>query len=147
MQTTGKPFRKKVMPDTPSTVGAVAVLEAAFDLVEQNLEYSTAAERDFELIFDHLFETYSDLGEDRITALERTAERVKSIRSTIDRLAETPFLGTLRPDFLPGLRFVRREQAAVWSLANSSDNKTFVAAIFFGAQDHIRKMLTRLLSD
>jgi len=37
MQTTGKPFRKKVMPDTPSTVGTVAVLEAAFDLVEQNL--------------------------------------------------------------------------------------------------------------
>ncbi len=111
------------------------------------LEYSNAAERDFELIFDHLFQTYADLGEDQITAFERAAERVRSIRSTIDRLAETPFIGTLRPGILPGLRFVRREQAAVWFLADSSDNKIFVAAIFFGAQDHIRKMLTRLLSD
>ena len=40
-----------------------------------------------------------------------------------------------------------REQAAVRFLAVSSDNKIFVAAIFFGAQEHIRKMLIRLLSD
>ena len=50
------------------------------------LEYSTAAERDFQLNFDHLFESYSDLEEDRVAAFERAAERVKSIRSAIDRL-------------------------------------------------------------
>ncbi|PVB60429.1 type II toxin-antitoxin system RelE/ParE family toxin [Labrenzia sp. 011] len=111
------------------------------------LEYSTAAERDFELIFDHLLATYCDLGEDRAVAFERAAERVRSIRSAIDQLTETPFIGTLQPDILPGLRFVRRDQAAVWFLAEPSDTRIFIAAIFFGAQDHVRKMLTRLLSD
>lgn len=111
------------------------------------LEYSSAAERDFELIFDHLIETNSDLGQDRAAAFERAADRVISIRPAIDRLAEALFRGTSCPDFLPGLRFVRREQAAVWFLAVSSDNKILVAVIFFGAQDHIRKMLIRMLSD
>lgn len=37
------------------------------------LEYSRAAERDFELIFDHLFVTFFDLGEDRAVAFERAA--------------------------------------------------------------------------
>ncbi|UES59930.1 type II toxin-antitoxin system RelE/ParE family toxin (plasmid) [Roseibium aggregatum] len=111
------------------------------------LEYSRAAERDFELIFDLLFVTFFDLGEDRAVAFERAAERIRSIRSAIDRLTETPFIGTLRPEIMPNLRFVRCDQAAVRLLADSSDNKIFVAAIFFGAQDHIRKMLIRLLSD
>jgi plasmid stabilization system protein ParE len=111
------------------------------------LEYSRAAERDFELIFDHLFETYSDLGEERMATFEHSAERVRSIRSNIERITETPFIGTLRPEIMPNLRFVRCDQAAVRLLADSSDNKIFVAAIFFGAQEHIRKMLIRLLSD
>lgn len=111
------------------------------------LEYSLAAERDFELIFDHLLEAYADLGEDRENAFDHAAERVRAIRSAIDQLTETPFIGTLRPDILPNLRFVRRDQAVVWFVSEPEHNKIFVAAIFFGAQDHIIKMLTRLLSD
>ncbi len=37
MQTTGETFGKEVVPDTPRAVGAVAILEAVLDLVEQSL--------------------------------------------------------------------------------------------------------------
>lgn len=37
MQTTGKAFSKKIVPDTPGTIGAVTIFEAAFDLVQENL--------------------------------------------------------------------------------------------------------------
>ncbi|WP_103221230.1 type II toxin-antitoxin system RelE/ParE family toxin [Roseibium marinum] len=111
------------------------------------LDYSVAAERDFELIFDHLFLTYVDLGEDRESAFEHAAKRLRAIQTSIDDLVATPFIGTLRPDILPGLRFVRRDQAAVWFVAYPEQNRIFVAAVFFGAQNHIRKMLTRLLAE
>ncbi len=111
------------------------------------LEYSLAAERDFELIFDHLFETYVDLGEDAEAALENAADRIRSVRASIDSLVRMPFIGTLRQDVLPGLRFVRMERAAVWFLPDERQERIVVAAIFFGAQDHIRRMLTRLLEE
>lgn len=111
------------------------------------LDYAAAAERDFELIFDHLLATYIDLGEDPDAALERAARRIRTIRLSIDALANTPHIGTLRPDILPNLRFVRRDHAAVWFMPDTDRQHLLVAAIFFGAQDHIRKMLTRLLSD
>ncbi|WP_428644107.1 type II toxin-antitoxin system RelE/ParE family toxin [Roseibium sp.] len=111
------------------------------------LDYSVEAERDFELIFDHLFETYVDLGEDPEAALEAAADRVRSIRGCIDGLTGKPFIGTLRPDILPGLRFVRLERAAVWFLPDEHKKTIIIAAIFFGAQDHIRQMLTRLLEE
>lgn len=37
MQTTGEAFGEEVVPDTPRAVGAVAILEAVLDLVEQSL--------------------------------------------------------------------------------------------------------------
>lgn len=37
MQTTEKAFGEEAVPDTPCAVGAIAILEAAFDLVEQDL--------------------------------------------------------------------------------------------------------------
>ncbi|MCX2721324.1 type II toxin-antitoxin system RelE/ParE family toxin [Roseibium salinum] len=111
------------------------------------VDYSAAAERDIELVFDHLFATYCDLGDDPADAIERAAERVRGIRSSIDRLGEAPFIGTLRDDIHPGLRFVRRDQAAVWFLPVENRKRILVAAIFFGPQDHIRHMLARLLSE
>jgi len=111
------------------------------------LDYSLAAERDFELIFDHLFETYVTMGEDPAFAIDHAGERLRAIRSSIDDLVKTPFIGTLRADILPDLRFVRRDQAAVWFVPSPAAERIVVAAVFFGAQDHIRKMLTRLLAE
>jgi plasmid stabilization system protein ParE len=110
-----------------------------------SLEYSRDADLDFELIFDHLFAAYLDLGDAPEDALERAASRVRELRLEIDRLVETPYIGTLRPDIYPGIRFLRRDKAAVWFLPIEQRRTIIVAAIFFGGQDHIRRMLARML--
>ncbi len=109
------------------------------------LEYSEHAERDFELIFDHLFDAYVELGDPPGEALERSVERIRKLRVEIDRLVDTPYIGTVRPDIHPGIRFLRRDKAAVWFLPVESEATLIVVAIFYGAQDHIRKMLSRML--
>lgn len=110
------------------------------------LEYSEDAERDFELIFDHLFDAYVELGDSPAEAVERTAERLRKLRVEIDRLVDTPHIGTLRPDIHPGIRFLRRDKAAIWFLPVEHSRTIIVSAIFYGAQDHIRNMLARMLA-
>lgn len=111
------------------------------------LDYSVAALRDFDLILDHLSESYSALGEAPDLALKRAAERVRHLRREIGRLVETPSIGTLRSDFYPEMRFVRRDRAAVWFVPIHETKIIAVVAIFYGAQDHIRHMRERLLDD
>lgn len=110
------------------------------------LEFSSEAEWDFELIFDHLARSYVDLGDCPDVALNRAADRIRGIRSSINTLAKSPFIGTLRPDIRAGLRFVRLEKTAIWFLPDEDRACAVVVAVFFGAQDHIRHMLARLLS-
>ncbi|WP_088930357.1 MULTISPECIES: type II toxin-antitoxin system RelE/ParE family toxin [Rhizobium] len=110
------------------------------------LEYSEDAERDFELIFDHLFDAHVELGDLADEALERTAERIRKLRLEIDRLVDTPYIGTLRADIYRGIRFLRRDKAAIWFVPVESRRTITIAAIFYGAQDHIRHMLARMLA-
>lgn len=110
------------------------------------LEFSAEAEHDFELIFDHLFLSYTDLGDDPDVAVGRAADRIRNIRVSLEQLTVSPQMGTLRPDIRPGLRFVRLERTAVWFLPDKLRKKVMIVAVFFGAQDHIRHMLTRMLS-
>ncbi|MCO6188539.1 type II toxin-antitoxin system RelE/ParE family toxin [Rhizobium sp. L1K21] len=111
------------------------------------LEYAEEAERDFELIFDHLFDAYCELGEAPEEALEHAAARIRRLQKEINRLTDTPKIGTIRDDIYPGIRFLRRDKAAVWFLPVEDNRKIIVAAIFYGAQDHIRHMLARLLGE
>lgn len=112
-----------------------------------NLEYSEDAERDFELIFDHLFDSYVELGDPRDEALGHAAERLRKLRMEIDRLVETPWIGTIRADVYPEIRFLRRDKAAIWFLSAEGRRTIIVAAVFYGAQDHIRHMLARMLAN
>jgi len=92
-----------------------------------------------------VFAAYLDLGDASEEALERAASRIRELRLEIDRLVETQYIGTLRPDIYPGIRFLRRDKAAVWFLPIEESRTIVVAAIFFGGQDHIRRMLARML--
>lgn len=111
------------------------------------VEFAAAAERDFELIFDHLLQSYLDFGDDAQTAMERAEQRILAIQASALDLAKTPFQGTLRPDILEELRYVRRDRAVFWFIANKERKVVQVLAVFFGGQNHIQRMLTRLLSD
>lgn len=110
------------------------------------VDYAAAALRDFELIFDHLEASYRTLGENDAAAVAHAVARITRLKSEIDRLGATPHIGTLRPDMGDGIRFLRRDGAAVWFRA-TEDQRVQVLAVFFGAQDHVRHMLVRLLSD
>ncbi|WP_244514816.1 type II toxin-antitoxin system RelE/ParE family toxin [Ensifer sp. LCM 4579] len=98
------------------------------------------------MIFHHLFDAYVELGDSNDEALERTVERIRKLRLEIDRLVDTPFIGTLRADIYPGIRFLRRDKAAIWFLPAEGSRTIFIAAIFHGTQDHIRHMLARMLA-
>jgi len=81
------------------------------------VEFAAAAERDFELIFDHLLASYQEFGDGFEIAFDRAEQRIGTIQSTARDLAKIPFQGTLRPDILPDIRFVRHDNAVFWFVA------------------------------
>lgn len=107
--------------------------------------FSADAERDFELIFEFLFESYVEFGEAVAPAIDRAEERIQSIRTDIEALAKAPHRGTMHDDILPGLRHVTFGRAVIWFDLIEDKSSVRILAIFFGGQDHIRRMLTRLL--
>ncbi len=109
------------------------------------VEFSAESERDFELIFDHLLESYIGFGENPKLALEHAAQRIMAIRRAADRLAIFPIRGTPRDDILPGVRYLAVDRAIYWFDVDEPAEKVRVLAIFFGGQDHVRHMLIRLL--
>ena len=109
------------------------------------IEFSAESERDFELIFDHLFESYLGFGESVEEALDHAMRRILDIRRAADRLSSFPNRGTLRDDILPGVRYVNIDRAIYWFDLDKAAGKVRILAVFFGGQDHVRHMLVRLL--
>lgn len=105
---------------------------------------SRAADRDLELIFDHLVETYQALGDPVAEAVERAATRVRAIEDAMEALGAAPFQGTLRPEFLDGLRQVTKDRAVIYFVADEATGQVRVLAVFFGGQDHLARMLRRI---
>ena len=111
------------------------------------VEFSAESERDFELIFEHLCESYIGFGESPEAALARAAQRIMDIRRAADRLAIFPIRGTARDDVLPGVRYLTIDRAIYWFDVDDAARKVRILAIFFGGQDHVRHMLVRLLRE
>ena len=109
------------------------------------VEFATAVERDFELIFDFLEESYCGFGESAEDAVVRAAARVEAIRATAANLGTAPYRGTRHPEMMPNLRHMTIDQAIYWFLVDENALTVRVLAIFFGGQDHVRRMLSRLL--
>ena len=110
------------------------------------IEFSAEAERDFALIFDHLFESYLSFGESLETGLDHCEVRIREIRREADRLAAATFRGESHDDLLPGLRHLTIDRAIYWFEVNEAEQRVRMLAIFVGGQDHVRHMLTRLLA-
>lgn len=108
--------------------------------------FAAEAERDFELIFEFLLESYIDFGEAVASAIDRAEERVQAIRAEIEALANAPYRGSLHEDILPGLRHVTLGRAVIWFDVVEDENNVRILAVFFGGQDHFRRMLARLLT-
>ncbi|MDP2520855.1 type II toxin-antitoxin system RelE/ParE family toxin [Shimia thalassica] len=109
------------------------------------IEFSTAAEHDLDLIFFHLADSFVALGADRSGAAEQALARVLHIRDTAGRIASAPHRVEAHGDLLPGLRHLTLGKAVYWFLVDEEMRRVRVLAIFYGGQDHQRKMLLRLL--
>ena len=108
-------------------------------------EFASDAERDFELIFDHLFAAYRSFGEADAEAFDRAVRRLEGIRIAALSIGRTPFRGTLREDIAASLRHVTIDRAVFWFDLDEPTETVRILAIFFGGQVHVRHMLARLL--
>lgn len=111
------------------------------------VERSAASDRDLELIFDFLHGVGLDLGEAAPDAFDRAAKRIQAIETAMERLGAVPFQGTLRPELGPGIRQATRDRAIFYFVLDEAAERLHVLAIFFGGQDHQRRMLLRLMTD
>ncbi len=107
---------------------------------------SEASDRDLESIFDFLFEAALGFGEDKATAFERASTRILEIEDAMSTLGDVPHQGTLHPEFSDGLRNVTKGRTIFYFDVDDSMQLVRILAIFFGGQDHQRRMLLRLLS-
>ena len=109
------------------------------------VEFAADAKRDLSLIFDHLFETYKELGEADDRAFDHAAARVRGIQESASSLASNPFRGTRRETFGANLRNITVNKAVIWFHIDEGREVVRILAFFFGGQDHTRHMLRRLL--
>lgn len=106
---------------------------------------STACDADIEVIFDHLFQSYRELGDPVEDALTRAATRVRGIEDSLGALGDIPFQGTLVPQIMDGLRHVTKDNAVYYFIVEETQEELRVLGVFFGGQDHRRHILRRIL--
>lgn len=106
---------------------------------------SAACDADIEIIFDHLFGAYQDLGEQAPDALNHATARVRAIENALARLGDVPFQGTLEPQIMPGLRHVTKDHAVFYFITDEARHEVRVLAVFFRGQDHRQHILRRIL--
>ena len=108
---------------------------------------SVRCNEDLELIFDHLFRAYQELGDPPGTAFDRAVERLRGIEEELARLGDVPFQGTLEPRIMDGLRHVTRDRAVFYFMVDEASQVVRVLGVFFGGQDHRRHILGRIASE
>ena len=112
-----------------------------------NLEFSVESDRDFDLIFDYLLDSYLNFGESMCCALERAGARVPEIRMDAERILTAPNRGARHDDILPGLGHLMIGRAIHWLEVDDRLRTARILAVFFDGQDHVRQMLVRLLEN
>jgi len=107
--------------------------------------FAAEAINDLLLIAEYLRQSYCGFGEPTVEANRHAQERIEAIIAAAERLATAPFRGECHDDLLPGLRHLALDRAVVWFCPRAEQREVQVLAVFFGGQDHQRRMLVRLL--
>lgn len=105
---------------------------------------SVACRDDLDRLFDHLLQSYLDLGEPVREAFERAVARLGDIEHSIDGLGEVPHQGTLWPEVMENLRWTTKNRAILYFTVDDAARTVDVLAVFFGGQDHKTHILTRM---
>ena len=109
--------------------------------------FAEEAINDLLLITEYLTQAYCGFGEPLAEANRHAQLRIEAIISAAERLATAPLRGESRNDLLPGLRHLALDRAVYWFLQRAEQREIQVLAVFFGGQDHQRRMLVRLLQN
>tara|TARA_A100001391_G_C5048586_1_gene272810 strand:+ start:313 stop:663 length:351 start_codon:yes stop_codon:yes gene_type:complete len=105
---------------------------------------SVACRQDLDHLFDHLLDSYRDLGDGAQEAFNRAVARLIDVEDAIDALGQAPHQGTLWPEIMDGLRWVTKTRAILYFITNDSARCVDVLAVFYGGQDHRAWMLDRI---
>lgn len=106
---------------------------------------AAAVAGDLELIFDFVAESAEALGEPAEEAFEIAARRLRGILDAMEGLGAVPHQGTRRPELGPDLRHVTKDRAIFYFDVDDEAEELRILAVFFGGQDHDRRILLRLL--
>ncbi len=115
--------------------------------------FAEEAINDLVLITEYLTQAYCGFGEPLAEANRHAQLRVEAIiaeadlLATADSSATAPLRGESRDDLLPGLRHLALDRAVYWFRPRAEQREIQVLAVFFGGQDHQRRMLVRLLQN
>ena len=109
--------------------------------------FAAEASNDLLLITEYLMQSYCGFGEPPAEANRHTQVRIEAIIVAAERLATAPFRGECHDDLLPGLRHLALDRAVYWFRPRVEQREIQVLAVFFGGQDHQRRMLVRLLQN
>jgi toxin ParE1/3/4 len=110
-----------------------------------SVERVPSVDRDVADIFNFLVESYRSFGDDEEAVLARAADRVRKIEAAMPSLGNPPHQETKRENLSPGVRSVTKDRAIYYFSVNDTKRVVRVLAVFFGGQDHSRRMLKRLL--
>ena len=106
--------------------------------------FAAEAINDLVLITEFLTQAYCGFGEP-LEAHSHAQVRIEAIITAAERLATAPLRGESHDDLLPGLRHLALDRAEYWFRPRAGQREVQVLAVFFGGQDHQRRMLVRLL--
>lgn len=102
--------------------------------------------RDLELILDFLVDSAEAFGEDAEAAFALAARRIDEIEAGMEGLGRLPLQGTLRPHLGAGVRNVTKGRVVYFFDVDEAQARLRILAVFFGGQDHEKRILLRLLT-
>ena len=109
--------------------------------------FAAEAFNDLVLITEYLTQAYCGFGEPLAEAHSHAQVRIEAIITAAERLATAPLRGESHDDLLPGLRHLALDRAVYWFRPRAEQREVQVLAVFFGGQNHQRRMLVRLLQN
>jgi len=107
--------------------------------------FAAEAINDLLLITEYLTQAYCGFGESPAEANRHAQARIEAIIAAAERLATAPWRAESHDDLMPGLRHLALDRAVDWFRPRAQHRDIQVLAVFFGGQDHQRRMLVRLL--
>ncbi|EBA05833.1 hypothetical protein [Sagittula stellata] len=107
-------------------------------------EDADAVETDLDAIFEHLYESHLRFGNSDREAAILAAQKVDAIATRRLTLAAAPHRGTRHRFAGVDIRNVTIDRAIYWFTLDEGAQVLRIEAIFFGGQDHLDRMFTRL---